>query len=211
MSERTWGPSDHPFFAAILKAANTDHFVRWDQVAKLPQRGITDRQRCEILLAVANGEPVTFARWNQLVGAEVVKNADNHTFVLPDADRMSLRHTLDEIVDGGTRVIGQLAEQMAEVASRSVVVVPHWTATQGRTDRLIARNLGAAMAYTLWLLLDSRRPYGADLCKCRYSECGRYFFKIRGRGAPVRKYCSPDHAVLGDSEAAAKRMRRLRR
>jgi hypothetical protein len=200
----------HSFLA---NAANTDDVIRWDalqeRIEKAPP-GLSDQERCELLIAAANGHGLSREQWNQLVGLVVVSGGPP-LIHLPEPTRQGVLGVLAEIEKG--RNLVELRRLAAESASRSVVLVPSWH--QGtRRDRIVATGMPGALAFTLWLLLDPQRPFGSDLCRCQYSACRQFFFRRPakgGIGAPRRRYCSDGHAKAADTEQAAERMRRTRR
>lgn len=199
-------------FRHLMLGATSDSVVRWDALGSLQGgAGMTERQRAEHLIRAANGDRVAIQDWNRFAGAELVGNADTRTFVLPQSELVHLRDALKRAMGRRGREKTEFATSIAKYASARVVLVPQLHQTMGRVDRIIAKNFQGALAYALWLFFDDKKPFGADLCQCQYSECQRFFFKIQGMGAPVRRFCRPEHAELGDREAAVRRMRKLRR
>lgn len=202
--------------AALATAANTDDVIRWDalrqKMAAAPP-GLTERDRCQLLLTAANGETLTGRQWNQLVGAVVLSGADKRAIALTERDRAGVIANLRVIVTGSERERAETAEQLAGIASQLVILVPSWK-SGSRVDRIVACSMRGAIAMGLWLFADASRPFGADLCQCGHKECGQFFFRRRPRGrrgAPIRRYCSAAHAKAADTAAAAQRMARLRK
>lgn len=203
--------------SALLYASNTLNAINWKQLreslASAPP-GLTEREHCELLLAAANGEPLTGQQWNQLVGVRVQFGIDGRHVALPEDARVGLVASLRLIVEGRPADRTALANDAASIAASNVIISPEFSPKHGRRDRVIATGMPGAIAFGLWLLLDPKRPFGRDLCRCQYSECLQFFFKrpaAGGVGAPGRRYCSASHAELGDREKARARMKQIRR
>ena len=79
---------------------------------------------------------------------------------------------------------------------------------------------GPTPAIAHLLLRLREKPFRGQLCRCKWEQCGRFFFAVRplkpdhgggARGAPVREYCpGTDHRAKARKAAAKKRMRDLR-
>lgn len=196
--------------------ANTWDVVDWPKLrarlrhAPLP---LSPRGHAELITDLANGKYVTGARWSQLIGVQFVAGADSLEVPFPATARADLRKMLTFITDGTAKERGELERWAAEQASTSVLISPSWSIEHGRRDRVIAANMTAAVVYGIWLLSDRRGEFEGTLCRCRYSKCGRFFFKRLGKsglGAPWRRYCSARHRQLADREQARERMQRVR-
>lgn len=73
-------------------------------------------------------------------------------------------------------------------------------------------DLGAALNFVLLLLLDTARPYGRDLCRCRLKKCQRFFLAIRRpMGRPRRDYCSPEHLEASRAVTGVQRVQAYRK
>jgi hypothetical protein len=78
--------------------------------------------------------------------------------------------------------------------------------------RHIPADLDAALGYVLMLLLDSKRPYGRDLCRCKISECQKFFLAIKQKtGRPRRDYCTQAHLDASRARTGVRRVQDYRR
>jgi len=95
-----------------------------------------------------------------------------------------------------------------------LVLVPVWIES-GKTLRLrfamLADELPGVLRYALSLLLDEE--FGAQLCRCKLPECGRFFLaatvQVEGE-RPLRAYCSDEQMMLAHNQDAARRVGRAR-
>jgi hypothetical protein len=73
-------------------------------------------------------------------------------------------------------------------------------------------DLDAALGYVLMMFLDSKRPYGRDLCRCKISECGNFFLAIKPKtGRPRRDYCCQAHLEISRTRTGVRRVQDYRR
>jgi hypothetical protein len=78
--------------------------------------------------------------------------------------------------------------------------------------RHLPADLDAALGYVLMLLLDSKRPYGRDSCRCKISECQKFFLAIKPKtGRPRRDYCCQAHLEASRNLTGARRVQDHRR
>jgi hypothetical protein len=57
--------------------------------------------------------------------------------------------------------------------------------------------------------LDPRRHFGADICQCQLTSCGKFFFVERGAHRPTRRYCpGTTHGARADDERGSGRARK---
>jgi len=215
-SDSQFGVTLDELVGRLAAAANTSRLVAWDRLTVDLEKvePLTERQHCEGLLELANGTPITGKRWNALVGAPVQVGADSRSFTLPAELRQWLVAQLEAIHSGKGRTI---APAITATASRRVVQAPVWQVTpRGRIEnrhRIVAQDITGALAFGLVLLLDPARDLGALLCRCRFTECGKFFMTTRrsSRGRMRRLYCCADHVEAGMREEATRRMQRWRK
>jgi hypothetical protein len=73
-------------------------------------------------------------------------------------------------------------------------------------------DLDAALGYVLMMLLDSKRPYGRDLCRCKIPECQNFFLAIKPKtGRPRRDYCCQAHLDASRTRTGVRRVQDYRR
>jgi hypothetical protein len=96
-----------------------------------------------------------------------------------------------------------------------LVLVPVWIES-GKTLRLrfavLTDELPGVLRYALSLLLDEE--FGAQLCRCKLPECGRFFLAAAaqvGGVRPRRAYCSDEHMTVAHNRGAARRVGRARK
>jgi hypothetical protein len=166
--------------------------------------GLDDRERCELLLRAANGELLTAAAWRALAGGNV-HEFRGELVPLPDEVLQPLCGTLESIVDDYAGATRRLEQDFRASAGTAVM--------RSIDGRIVAQSMHAGITYAIWLFL-STPALGLALCRCRYRECNKFFFEIRGdgkAGRPQRLYCEPEHRKLENNAAAPERMRNARR
>jgi hypothetical protein len=214
-------------FAAIVGriaiAADTGDLVKWDKLAErlrdLPPP-LTEVERCGTMLRIANGEALAAREWNRLIGVRAIRTR-HATGAEPDDSRRIpappdllewLRTWLGAIVAHKGKAPAELVDAVAREASARVLIIPKWNPGHDREDRIIAQSGVSALAYGVWLLADPTRDFSADLCRCNYSACGKFFMKDTSTGGPPRRrFCTPEHEIDGDRERAKQRMATKRR
>lgn len=198
----------------LALAANTDDAIAWDRLAErmgASPPALSERDRVQLTLDLANGRTVAATRWNQLIGAQVLAGKEWSPVPLRDDIRRALVASLEVIVSGTDAARRAHAAEITKAASDRIVIVPSWRPDATREDRIVARSMFGALLYGLLLVLDRRRPFLDAVRRCHFSECQKFFLKARGPvGAPTRSYCSKPHAERGDTEKARLRMQRLR-
>ena len=200
----------------LLLAGNTADVLDWEKLSARISRSpppLDEREYCDRLLELANGTELTGFQWNQLVGLSIMSGVDSLK-IPTSAGRISwLKTNLTAFVDGTKSIRNAMSAAAArDLNNNRVLIVPSYSSTHGRRDRVISTGINAAMVYGLWLLFDAKREYSANVRKCRYSRCGAFFFKRADTGgAPIRQYCSDEHAKVGIREAARERMQKLRK
>ena len=97
----------------------------------------------------------------------------------------------------------------------ALVLVPVWIQSGKRLRlrfHILADELPAVLRYALSFLLV--REFGAQLCRCKLAECGRFFLAAAppqaGVGRSPRTYCSEEHRTRARRRRAAKRGARAR-
>jgi len=192
-------------------AGNTDDLIEWGALHERLRHSpppVSDAERCQLLLQLANGEPITSKQWNQLTGVTTLRASARTTLTISDvqckgiADALAMR-----VANEHTKLI----KNLGSLVSRTVALVP--IASQGAPRfTVVARNAQGAFAYALWLLVDPAQPFGDLLCRCRHKPCGGFFLYEQTRpGPPRRKYCCDEHRKAADDANAATRMKDLRR
>jgi predicted metalloprotease len=191
------------------------------QVVTVQPEPLSERGIVEALIEFANRG--TFRSWFSLQhGTQwnpMIRDADSDSPIMKDlrdvfdAERADLRHSLSAIVSNS--VDKERALEWARRAS-SLSLVPQFTFQNGQLHVAYRHHEGARydsppscqFAYALLLLLDTKRPYGDALCKCRLEKCGKFFWVVRPRtGRPQRLYCSHEHMQLAHEARAPKRVR----
>ena len=86
-----------------------------------------------------------------------------------------------------------------------VALIPEIPGSRGPKEvsfRTVPEGLGAALAYTLYLILRSDRRYQADLKQCQLPSCGKFYFMSVRRdadktvtGVLPKRFCSEDHML----------------
>jgi hypothetical protein len=182
-------------------------WARLDDWSKSPPAALSDRERVELLIELANGKAVTGAKWNALAGVTVVRGADAQPIQPYPKARAWLESCLAAALAPTAR--RHVFARAARVCNGQVVLVPD--SRPGAKQRIIARHVSAALAYSVMLLTDDRGEFADKLLRCPYSQCRRFFFKRTGvRGSPL-KACIKEHGRLADNEKAVERMRRRKR
>jgi hypothetical protein len=176
---------------------------------------LTDRDLVQFLLDYANQGRISRKRWASWVTGADLPGDDDASVGLGEEGQASLREWLTEIVEDLPAARQSQAAKWASAINGRFVMVPRLGTrggSSGLTYRVIA-PLGIAIGYAFALLLDPTKKLGEDLCRCKYSKCGKFFFVERkpGQRRVRRLSCSPEHGGLMDAEDAANRMARMRR
>jgi hypothetical protein len=198
----------------LIFSSDTSKTVNWKGLAKWlesPPPALTDRERVELLLKVANGEPLSGAKWNALTGATVVVGADQHAIPAAAAVRPWLTRNLSIAADANGKGDAAKRRKVFAGAARecegNVLLVPDFR--PGEKHRIIARTVGAALVYSIMLVTDDAGSLAAGLLRCPYSQCRRFFLRQPKIGQPL-KACQPEHGRRYDNERAVERMAAIR-
>jgi hypothetical protein len=190
--------ADWPVIAATLRHA---------------PKGLSDRERCELLVAGANGEPITIEELHRLVGRRFVTAGRDLKESLTNELREWCARNLSAFFDLEDAQRIEFAKACHRDLRGKVLVAPGYN-DDGRRDQVLAVGINGAMQYALSILTDPKREFASLLCRCEYSECRDFFFEKApdggGRGARIRKFCSPEHAIEGDREKARERSQKRR-
>ena len=121
---------------------------------------------------------------------------------------------LETIRAGGRRAVLALAGDLHSAGNR-IVMRPSFVVGSGTVKvsyRCYPADFEAGLGFVLMLLLDASRPFQGNLCRCRFTDCQRYFLAVKPHtGRPRREYCSTEHLAAARSAASADRMRESRR
>ena len=186
-------------------AVSTGSVIDWRYLVnllKVAPPPLTDRERCDLILAAANGAPLAPGQWAQLMG--IGTGGGDDAVALAPALRTHLTNSLNTFIESSAQKRREHTDQL-EKALRYTVLQ-----TVPRASHVISANPVEAIKYGLLVML--RGGWAAKLCRCKYSKCGAFFFArpAKGAGAPSRTYCRPKHVKPGELEQARNRMRRLR-
>jgi hypothetical protein len=136
------------------------------------------------------------------------------------AGQIELREALDSIVKGKVSAsLTALWRRRAEGLLFLRVFVPGGE-HRYRWEEFEAWQTEPQPVIANALLLLLEKPFRGTLCRCKFEECGRFFFAVRPpkpdsagqrRGAPVTEYCpGTDHRARARKIAARERMAKLR-
>jgi hypothetical protein len=196
---------------ALANASTTSRALDWGAIRRLALESgnaLADDDRCALLVRVANGDRVTAAQWNSLLGADALLM--NGTIALADSVASDLRDALSDIVSGSRSELAKLRRACADIASNRALVVPAWSASGSRIDRYVFHDMKGALAYALLLFLDPKLPYFDALGRCKYEPCHRFYLRDRKPGQPP-KFCCAEHSEQHDRDSAAARMAKMRK
>jgi len=162
---------------------------------------MSDEALLDATLAFANGAELQMEEWRE---------RDAETL---ESQREVIRGYLERILRGEWRKLAQeLLDQGWQKWSTSTVRRAVRLTDEG-LEISYHEQLHSAHLLAMWgvaLLLS--KPLRLDLCKCHYSECQKFFWKVvPTKGPPRRTYCSDEHLKLGHSENVATRARAARR
>jgi len=77
--------------------------------------------------------------------------------------------------------------------------------------RLRFERVSAAVAYAVILLIDPRRSFWRQVCRCQLKSCNRFFMERRQEtGRPQRRYCSREHMLEAHALRSTERAQRSR-
>jgi hypothetical protein len=182
----------------------TDDLIRWDALHERLARSpppITDAERCDVLMRLANGEKITAKQWSSLMGTASLSAPVGKAIALSQSQRQGIVDALQLRVENEHQ---KLAKNLRAFAASSVLLAPSISNDQPRFT-VIARDAQGALVYALSLFMDSAQKFGDELCRCQLRSCGRFFFVERKPGKPARLYCCKEHRVEADRLGARKR------
>ncbi len=210
-----------------------DHIVR--QYGALDSKSLNrERDRIEYVLKFANGD-------EQRVGAEEFLARERDLRDVPAAAgrlsangeaslagmrgdlsedslkrlRESLKRFLNLVIEDRSTAIRQF-NAGEHGAIQTVIAQP--TVRSSRADveieyHHIINSTDAFQAFIAILMLSKKHDIGRYLCKCRVSDCKRFFLSEKRRkhgGKPIRVSCSPEHRKLVKDNQTSKRKRKQR-
>ena len=190
--------------AALLSALDSNE----SQAALQSGTWLTERDDAQYLLDCVNSGRITRQRWASWVSGAELPGDDGASVAI---DSGAARAWLEQIVEDLPKARRMMRAQWESAVNGKLLLIPRLD-SRGVTYRVIARSLAVRMGYTFALLLDPKKPFGEDLCRCRYSKCQKFFFvqKVPGVTRVRRRSCSAEHAALMDAEDAVNRMARMR-
>lgn len=119
-----------------------------------------------------------------------------------------------EIVRTDSKRARVLLAQGIKQAGERMLMRPVYVITAEGTNtklRHYPADVDAALAFALLVILDSQKPYGGDLCRCKLQECRRFFLTIRpATGRPRRDYCSQQHLDEARAATGSQRVKKFR-
>jgi hypothetical protein len=209
-------PDRQAFLKAFVLSGNTTDLLDWEKLSARIARSpppLSESEYCDRILQIANGAELTGFQWNQFVGLSIMNMPDKFKFAAPPGRIAWLKKSLTLFVDGDRSARRAFSEAASkDLNSNRIIIIPSYSAEHDRQDRVIATGVNSALVYGLWLLSDPALRYAENLCKCRYSECGAFFFKRhKTGGAPIRLSCRDAHEKPRILEEARARMRKLRK
>jgi hypothetical protein len=78
--------------------------------------------------------------------------------------------------------------------------------------RYRVNSLAPVLDYAVLLLLDRKRNFGKELCRCKLGGCGKFFLASRSTGGrPRTEYCEKAHMEQAHKAAAAQRAENSRK
>jgi hypothetical protein len=152
---------------------------------------LDERGACELLIQFANEGGLSPDHWREFLGAR----APTDRAVSGQVNL--LQDQLGQLVEHPEKAGHVLGPWWADELQRNgAVTLPVCSFDDGALrigHQIVARNIAAACAYAMCLLLDRNRPHGAALCRCRV--CATFFFELpAARGKGRRFYCSAECA-----------------
>jgi hypothetical protein len=189
-------------------------------IAKLAAQPVmSDRDFVDALLTHANADPKSTESLFNLRAGMPVPHDPIVGQMWPDGPKAKWiskwREILAQIVSDpkkATRTVG--AASAAQIARR-VLLIPEFVLPAGRLEirySLAAPTTELTMHYAVMLLLDTSRPFGAQLSRCTHRTCGKFFLAVRehSRGKVRRDYCSKEHFDDETRKKIAERVRKHR-
>lgn len=182
---------------------------------------LSERDYVNRALAFASTEDLGVLHTLELeltAGVEMAEAMHLHSLLEPAATllqqlRDGFNKRLEAIRRKDKRARMNLANDI-RCASERIVIRPTYVLSTTGVEvyfRYIPADLEAALAYVLMLLLDSTRPYGRDLCRCKLPDCRRFFLAIKPViGRPRRDYCCEGHLQKSRALTGVERVQRYR-
>lgn len=128
------------------------------------------------------------------ISVEGIKLADV-TVPLFDQPRQSLRAALEGIMHAPETAVPEIDKNAKAIVDGRVIHVTEVCDDGVMRDRVIAHSIGAALIFTLRLILDPDKSFRRRLRQCAFDKCGRFAFGAlpATRGQPPHFYCSEGH------------------
>jgi hypothetical protein len=204
------------FLEWLRLAGNSDDVIDWAKVRarSLAVGALEKRDRCKLLLNVANGGAVSASEYNQLVGMPIARAPDNAKVPLNAARLQLLSSQLTHFLTASKQERLTMFETLRSVADAHTFLGPFDSTKAQRERPLIAENLSAGLVYSLQIIFDPRDEFASKLNRCHFSECNKFFFARPARGGvgrPSTRYCCLEHVKKGVLEQARIRMKRNRK
>ena len=200
--------------AQLSLAGNTRDIVDWEKLRSLAIVALSKRERCKLLLDLANGVVLPPDQWNRLVGSTVLSGPEGFATGLNAARRKALTATLSRFLASTKQERSTMFKRVKIFSDAHTFLAP-FDSERAKADRpLIAETVNAGIGYALQILFDPADEFAAKLSWCRYSECKAFFFARPARGGvgrPATRYCCPAHVKAGVLEQARLRMRNHRK
>lgn len=184
--------------AIFYGATTTESLVPWEWLDK--SRGkfsMTEWERAETLLRAVNGKPLKVREWMRLCGAPLTGSAfkfqgdglDEAWMPLVEIARAPLQAALEAVIRDPHAAVPEIGKNSAEILDGRLIRVPEHAGDGTLRDRVIAYNIGAALIFTLTLVIDPGKPFRKRLRQC--AHCGRFALgKPREtRGKPPNFFC----------------------
>lgn len=172
---------------------------------------LTSGERFGLLLSLVNTRQIPFAK-------ALAMASDSHLMEkAPDTPKAKVAESLIEELKGYLqRVVDSEGDKASSVLRElegklvgTIVGVPEFR--EGRISwRHFAADTPDALRFSVALLCSS--DAAANLCRCKYQQCGRFFFaqRVHQAGLVMRNYCTSEHRDEHHRIRTAERVRKSR-
>ena len=202
----------------LLYMSTTESLIPWEWISESrnDELYMTEVERAETLLRVANGESLKVWEWHKLCGARLDMGAlrvanqaawDDLSIPLVDETRLSLRTALDAALRDPYDAVREIEKNAAKITSGRVLTITEISEQGVPRDRVIAHGIGPALIFALCLILDPEKPFRRKLRQCELPACARYEFgnPPQTRGQPPNFYCSDEHRLTHNRQQSNER------
>jgi hypothetical protein len=202
-------------FATLLYGATTKSPIPWEWLSQSRKERLlmTEGERAHMFLRAMNGESLRVREWERFCGAPLALPAisfkgDRATWEdlpipLLERARLPLKQALEAVIRSPDEAIPEIDGNATAITRDKVIRISEKFESSAPRDRVIAHDIGVAMADALRLILDTGKPFRKRLRQCEYTQCAHFAFgePPSTKGRPRAFFCpETDHGARRKKE-----------